>query len=175
MVRPSRTCNARGSSGGPPCGSGAAVTGRRGCYWAAKLHAIAALFSAALLALLYLSISDPSIRSASERLHSWGNMFLSSEKTRSAPAELGVMANCTGRGRGGGWSWWEHREDAEAEVEAATRARARARARAWARTMMRAAFDHVGNLCALLRQNLSTEFVKVCMSDESMITRRRTP
>ena len=95
---------------------------------------------------------------------------MSSEKTRSAPAELGVMANCTGRGRGGGWSWWEHREDAEAEVEAATRARARARARAWARTMMRAAFDHVGNLCALLRQNMSTEFVKVCMSDESMIT-----
>ena len=59
------------------------------------------LFSAALLALLYLSISDPSIRSASEELHSWGNMFLSSEKTRSAPAELGVMANCTGRRHGG--------------------------------------------------------------------------
>ena len=70
------------------------------------------------------------------------------------------------------------RKDADAEVEAAARARARAQAggrgRASAggraRTMMRAAFDHVGNLCALLRQNLSTEFVKVCMSDESMIT-----
>ena len=58
---------------------------------------------------------------------------MSSEKTRSAPAEFGVMANCTGRRHGGdgaGGSIVREdtdvevvREDADAEVEAATRAR----------------------------------------------------
>ena len=72
MVRPSLT-----SSNGPPqphvqrsgeqrWARGPPAEAARLFDWAAKPHAVIAVFSAALLALLYFSMSEPSIRSASE-------------------------------------------------------------------------------------------------------------
>ena len=50
-------------------------------------------FSDSRLALLNLSIREPSMRSAKEEARASPNMALRSEKTRSALAEFGIMAN----------------------------------------------------------------------------------